>query len=655
MTCADWWKKYPKGHDREGKLDQTLWEPSPNGKKFAEELRKAKLEDFPNGDAHAPADVTALQIKRLALMVPLLKEWQHTGCDVYLRPSMQALYDEVYANTKRSETEGAAAEITRLQSAVIIGATGLGKSRASIYLLKLMLDAGELVIYQHSRGGNVWAFVPNCHRPSTSQEKAGLTYDAFVVELEDWKAGKCAALQWSTTHYLFDPPNGSGSAPLVAAHTYSVCSINKLHYHDATDEKWNFQFYYAPVCSLPELVAIMEYAKLYSAWTAAEQNALDTPEKRAARVRERYYYFGGSLRRARLSDDDAKGAMKAVAQRAEAVPADQLRKVAQAALTHIDGILEGENAPNPFNNTLVFKYMPVELPPANDEDTLHPPVTEKNPSNASADVSPGNKEGLPSTHESVPPVTKDETQNLPPAKAKAKALPKYDFTKHVMKPLSEFAVTHAITHKLASAMDEVTKLRGMGDSSLAGAMFQSAVLKILAQGGKWSCKAYKQAYPSPGATFAWVDAASFTFPACELVPATTPWEVTPLYNRETVKGVLQVPQNVQFPVADGYVGADLAFQTTLSPGSKMFAVRTLNDQVKRIAKLAGEATPSVSPPPPLKIYIVVPHDVFDTYQANPTPTERKDYKDQDKADFAKLLQEEKVQLFVLRAWTRPNK
>jgi hypothetical protein len=103
---------------------------------------------------------------------------------LFTRKHSRALWEEVYTRFKHEPNT----------NVVVTGNPGIGKSRSMAYLLKMLLEDGQLVVYEARKKSVVFIFVPVA---TQFDEKRNMNIPAYKVWRcdENWKPNICAALE----------------------------------------------------------------------------------------------------------------------------------------------------------------------------------------------------------------------------------------------------------------------------------------------------------------------------------------------------------------------------------------------------------------------------------------------------------------------------
>lgn len=335
------WKQYPTlipfVQDLQNTELKSVWE-------YANESQKQKLRDqtvncesvkdpsldLEQGNA-TPNKGNSLSF--LYIGHPFLPAFPVRGATVtvIVRPGVQNAYDLFFKSSQQ----------TPMTKCAIIGAAGIGKSSNTLYLAWRLMQANQFFVLQ--RGSDyVLAFAPSRHPPQDSK-KADSPEDTKKAEYTVWSTNptdfdprKMPSLNNGENYFIYDPQEKLGEAPWsVSAHVVSPCSPNPTHYMNlkqATDEPL---WLYAPPFDFNELETCFHLDLLRNVPTLEV-------------LRERFFYFGGSLRKiTALSSSSFKGEIDTAIQKLSQEDVERL-----FLRTALDRAIKEEDSEPPFSSRL---------------------------------------------------------------------------------------------------------------------------------------------------------------------------------------------------------------------------------------------------------------------------------------------------------------
>lgn len=246
---------------------------------------------------------------------------------LFTRKHSRALWEEVYTRFKNEPNI----------HVVVTGNPGIGKSRSMAYLLKILLEDGQLVVYEARKDKNVFIFVPSAIQFDEKRNKEIPVYKVWRSSFSDFKAEDCAALKNPNNYYLIDPSLPAPIASIVA-HTVIAASPNRMHYHE-WKKRGNTPVLCMPSWSKDELLAIR---------TIMGNLSVDE-------VCQRIHKFGGRPRLVYATEDDFGVYLGDLNDALNSLTDDKLYKLMKQG-----GNVEGSDAASSKDSSMLFAYALVE-------------------------------------------------------------------------------------------------------------------------------------------------------------------------------------------------------------------------------------------------------------------------------------------------------
>lgn len=254
-------------------VDDNPWKFDEDATAFAHELITTGWEQFSS----------TVDLAVLPLQGSLFADKPANGPTLVMRQCVRELWEEVFEQLK-------GASRTKV---VIIGNSGIGKSRSLMYGLRLLLGGrrpdgafgapqDRVVIFECRKEGEVFAFVPPGQ--DVRGGEVSTEYAVYRIPLNRFTATECAALKNPENFYLIDPGRAEDGEPItVPAKTVKACSPDRRHYKEWAKEK-SIQLYLS-MWLLQELLEARQHIE------DIDGNIL--PEEA---VRERFQKVGGNPR-----------------------------------------------------------------------------------------------------------------------------------------------------------------------------------------------------------------------------------------------------------------------------------------------------------------------------------------------------------------------
>jgi len=135
----------------------------------------------------------------------------------------------------------------RVHKALVIGTPGIGKSNSMIFLLKLLLEKGKLVVYESISSRKVWIFVPTSTKFDDKIKETVPVYTVWSCSYklhQEYSNGQFAILENSDVYYLIDSTSSIPIGPIsVPARTLLVTQPGYSYYESFikfSTTKWFF-------------------------------------------------------------------------------------------------------------------------------------------------------------------------------------------------------------------------------------------------------------------------------------------------------------------------------------------------------------------------------------------------------------------------------
>lgn len=179
---------------------------------------------------------------------------------------------------------------------LVEGAPGTSKSRNLLYLLRRLLFANKLVIFEYEAGNDMYIFVPpqgelNIVRAEDDDTQDRNRYEVYSVA-NPKHCRACAALKFSDAVYLFDPSLSvdSKEPPIVYCNLVIAASSNK-NYKQSVKHDYVVNFITNPY-TLDEVIEF--FAALAPDPVIESVNPPLTPLSEQA-LRDAFFFVGFSL------------------------------------------------------------------------------------------------------------------------------------------------------------------------------------------------------------------------------------------------------------------------------------------------------------------------------------------------------------------------
>lgn len=176
---------------------------------------------------------------------------------IFIRNCQKLLWDEVY-NYLNSKI---------FSHCLVTGNPGIGKTRSMSYLLKILLEKGNTIIYEARKNDIIFIFLPQ-------EDKK---YKVWSCPLESFKHASCSLFNDEKNYYLIDP-NEPKDPFQCDAHTV-LCASSNIHHYKEFIKRDKTKSFCMPIWKKNELWDVKDYFKI--------QESI---------FEERYLKFGGRIR-----------------------------------------------------------------------------------------------------------------------------------------------------------------------------------------------------------------------------------------------------------------------------------------------------------------------------------------------------------------------